>query len=29
VWLQDGEMTVDQAAALSADFAEPVEVTVR
>ena len=28
VWLQDGEMTVDQAAALSADFVEPVEVTI-
>jgi len=28
VWLQDGEMTVEQAAALRNDFVEPVEVTV-
>ncbi len=28
VWLQDGEMTVDEAAALSADFVQPVQVTV-
>ncbi|NQT41382.1 MAG: PmoA family protein [Planctomycetes bacterium] len=29
VWLQDGEMTVDGPAALSADFVEPVKVTVQ
>ncbi len=29
LWLQDGEMTVDQAAALSADFVEPVEVGIQ
>ena len=29
VWLQDGEMTASQAEALSADFAEPVVVTVK
>jgi hypothetical protein len=29
IWLQDGEMTLDQAAALSADFTEPVRVTVK
>jgi hypothetical protein len=28
VWLQEGEMTCDGAAALGADFVEPVEVTV-
>ena len=28
VWLQEGEMNVDQAAALSADFVEPAQVTV-
>lgn len=28
VWLQEGEMTVEQAAALSADFVDPVEVAV-
>jgi hypothetical protein len=26
IWLQDGEMSVEEAAALSADFTEPVEV---
>ncbi|HUT12652.1 MAG TPA: DUF6807 family protein [Thermoguttaceae bacterium] len=29
VWLQDGEMTVEQAAAMSADFIDPVEVTIK
>ena len=29
LWLQDGEMTVEQAAALSADFVEPAGVTVK
>lgn len=29
VWLQDGEMELPQVAALSADFTQPVEVTVR
>jgi hypothetical protein len=29
VWLQEGEMTVAQAQALSADFADPVVVTVK
>jgi len=29
VWLQDGEMTVDEAAALSADFTDPVQVVVK
>jgi len=29
IWLQEGEMTVDQAAALSTDFVEPVEITVK
>ena len=29
LWLQDGEMTVDEAAALSADFVEPVEVSIK
>lgn len=29
VWLQDGEMTIQRAAALSNDFVEPVEVTVQ
>ncbi|MBN2473216.1 MAG: PmoA family protein [Pirellulales bacterium] len=29
VWLQDGEMTVEQVAALSADFVDPVQVTFR
>jgi len=29
LWLQEGEMTVDQAAALSADFVDPPAVTVR
>ena len=29
IWLQDGEMTLDEAAALSADFVDPVEVTVK
>jgi len=29
VWLQDGEMTVDQVAALHADFSEPVQITVK
>jgi len=29
IWLQDGEMTVEQAAAMSADFIEPVEVTIK
>jgi hypothetical protein len=28
IWLQDGEMTVEEAAALSIDFVEPVEVRV-
>ena len=28
VWLQDGELTVDEAAALSAGFVDPVEVAV-
>lgn len=28
IWLQEGEMTVDQAAALSTDFVAPVEITV-
>ena len=28
VWLQEGEMTVDEAAALRADFAEPMLVSV-
>ncbi|NQU25645.1 MAG: PmoA family protein [Candidatus Nealsonbacteria bacterium] len=28
IWLQEGEMTVDQAATLSTDFVEPVEVIV-
>jgi len=28
VWLQDGELTVDEAAALSTDFVEPVQVAV-
>jgi hypothetical protein len=29
IWLQEGEMSIDQAAALSADFVEPVAVVVR
>ena len=29
LWLQEGEMTVEQAAALSADFVQPVEVSVK
>jgi hypothetical protein len=29
LWLQDGEMTVEQAAALSADFVEPVQLSTR
>ncbi len=29
LWLQDGEMTAEQAAALSADFVEPVKVSIR
>ena len=29
IWLQDGEMTVEQAAALSNDFVDPPEITVR
>ncbi len=29
IWLQDGEMTVDQAQALRDDFVEPVEVEVK
>jgi hypothetical protein len=29
IWIQDGEMTVEEVADLSADFVEPVEVTVR
>ena len=29
LWIQEGEMTVEQAAALSAAFIEPVEVTVQ
>jgi len=29
LWLQEGEMTVAQAAALSADFAEPPAVSAR
>jgi hypothetical protein len=29
IWLQDGEMTVEQAQALCDDFVEPVEVTVK
>ncbi len=29
LWLQEGEMTVDQAATLSTDFVEPVEVIVK
>ncbi len=29
LWLQDGEMTIPQAAALETDFVQPVEVTVR
>ncbi len=29
IWVQDGEMTAEQAAALSADFVEPVAVTAR
>lgn len=28
LWLRDGEMTVEQAAALSADFVEPIDVRV-
>jgi hypothetical protein len=29
IWLQDGEMTVPEVAAKSADFVEPIEVTVK
>jgi hypothetical protein len=29
IWLQEGPMTVDEIAARSADFVQPVEVTLK